>query len=315
MGDHTRLRRVRTERHLSAALPYETWNTLRLTARDLIILTRYIRERISGRAGPILLCNSYPKSGTHLLNQILTAIPGFAAWDDTVAVQSLSGTMNSRVHLRWKLGSAPPESVVRAHLSYSEAVLNLLRRREYRRFFIYRDPRDVSLSHARWATREEEYFLWPMYRHGMNSDAQRLMASIVGLPAGTPLGSNFSLPNVAQGFRQYQGWIEDSDTLAVRFEDLVGSRGGGDDQVRYTTIERILKHAGVAMSRAEIVDCFSVETLDPTRSPTFRQGRVGAWKEAFMDEHRVAFQSIAGSLLAELGYADDSADTTNHSRF
>ncbi|MEZ5744053.1 MAG: hypothetical protein R3D89_10140 [Sphingomonadaceae bacterium] len=51
------------------------------------------------------------RSGTHLLAQILPQFPQIRQWDDIVAVQSLSGVMNSAQHIRWKVGSAPAGSL------------------------------------------------------------------------------------------------------------------------------------------------------------------------------------------------------------
>ena len=285
-------------------MPYGLSNALRLTGRDLVFFARYARRRIRRDTAPIVLCISYPKSGTHLLYQILSAIPGLTRWNDTVSVQSLSGVVNTASHIRWKLGSAPSGSVVRAHFTYSPEILDILGEREYRRLFIYRDLRDVVVSHAKWVQQHPRYFLTPIYLDRLTSDHDRLITSIVGIPIGWPLGSNASQPNIAQDFGKFRGWIDDPDTLAVRFEDLVGSRGGGDDARRYATVRRILEHLGVSMPDAEIESRFSVAALDPTQMVTFRVGQIGGWCSAFGPEHRAAFESVAGPLLAELGYAD-----------
>ena len=62
------------------------------------------------------------------------------------------------------------------------------------------------------------------------------MASIRGVPLGTPFGSNVSQPDIGQNFSRWQGWWSDPETLPVRFEDLVGESGGGEK--RLATIER-----------------------------------------------------------------------------
>ena len=94
--------------------------------------------------------------------------------------------------------------------------------------FIYRDLRDVAVSHARWVTKEERIFLHDIYQRHSSFDEQ-LMSSIKGVPLGSPLGSNVSQPDIGSDFARWRGWINDPNTLAVKFEDLVGERGGGSE--------------------------------------------------------------------------------------
>jgi hypothetical protein len=259
------------------------------------------RQAFGTRRGVVVLCNSYPKSGTHLLFQVLSAIPGWKPWADIVSMQALSGTMNTANHIRWKLGSVPGGSIVRSHLMYCPEVLRILAERTCTKLFIYRDLRDVALSHAMWVSRTPRYFLHPIYA-GMNSDEERVMASIVGVPLGSPFGSNVSQPSIAQDFERWKGWLGSPGTLSIRFEDLVGHRGGGDEAARQATIRKILGHLGVEMPAEEIGRQFSDEKLEPSKSLTFRKGAINDWRAAFTSTHKAAFKAVAGNLLIELGY-------------
>ena len=141
-----------------------------------MFLARYTRQQLRRDAGSVILCNSYPKSGTDLLYQILGAIPGLRLWNNVVAVQSMSGVMNAPQHIRWKLGSMPSGSVVRSHLPHSPEVLRIVKQGEYKRFFIYRDLRDVALSRAHFVRNESRHFLHAVHRDHLASDRDRLIA-------------------------------------------------------------------------------------------------------------------------------------------
>ena len=137
---------------------YQLKDVIRLYGRDSIFATRYWRDRLFRQlqgATPksLVICNSYPKSGTHLLYQILYSIPDLHKWDDIVSVQALCGIMNTTSHVRWKVGSAPNRSIVRSHLMYCDEILDALREFNCKVLFIYRDLRDVAVSHARWVTK------------------------------------------------------------------------------------------------------------------------------------------------------------------
>lgn len=287
---------------------YGVFNAVRLHARDFYYLAGAAYGKIAfDKSRASVLCNSYPKSGTHLLHQILKQIPSYAFWNDIVSVQALSGVMNTQAHLGWKLGSAPAGSIVRSHLTYSAEVMAVLAEREYKKIFICRDLRDVALSHAKWVVKEPRIFLHNIYKDHYKDDSARLMASIRGVPLGTPFGSNVSHPSIGEDFARWSGWLSDQDTLVVRFESLVGSRGGGDDDLRWETIRGILNHIGVEMTNSEIHKVFSFEALNPAAAHTFRKGQIGGWREVYTTEHVEAFKTVAGQTLIDLGYESDYA--------
>lgn len=286
-------------------MSYRVYQGTRLYARDFLFGLRSSCRALLNKQGRFVLCNSFPKSGTHLLSQILMAPGELTYWYDIVSVQSLSGFMNTKQHIKWKVGSAPQNSLVRSHLMYDNEVLDVLAQHNVKRFFIYRDLRDVALSHAKWVMKEKRIFLHDIYKKHLANDHERLMASIRGIPLGNPFGSNISLPNIGEDFKRWQGWLGDQQTLCVKFEELVGSRGGGGDELRWETIRKILTHLEVDLSDNEMHEKFSFEALNPEQSQTFRKGKINGWKTAFTEEHKNEFKKVAGDLLISLGYEND----------
>ena len=291
-------------------MSYQAYNVARLHGRDLVFLGRYLKEKAksNGQKKTFVICNSYPKSGTHLLYQILYSIPGLKKWDDIVSVQALCGIMNTPSHIRWKIGSAPDRSIIRSHLMFSDETRDILAEYDCKVLFIYRDLRDVARSHAQWVAKEKRIFLHDVYTNYLQDFDERLMASICGLPLGTPFGSNISQPDIGQDFSRWKRWINDPQTLAVRFEDLVGERGGGSEEERLKTITRILDHLGVEMTPEEVLARFGSKKMDPNESHTFRkggEGKRGTWRNVYKDSHKEAFKRVAGDLLIELGYEED----------
>ncbi len=294
----------------SLIMSYQAYNVARLHARDMIFRLKSSTRRVKTlgpRKKPLILCNSYPKSGTHLLYQILYSLPDTVKWDNIISVQALCGIMNTASHIRWKLGSAPDGSIVRSHLMCTDEIKSILAKESCKRFFIYRDLRDVTVSHARWVLKEPRIFLHNIYKQLPSFDEQ-LMSTIQGVPLGTPLGSNLSQPNIGQDFSRWLGWLQDAETLAIRFEDLVGERGGGDEDKRIYIISKILDHLEINLSQAEIESRFSSEAMDPSESHTFvkgGKGQIGNWKNYFNEQHKEEFKKVAGDLLVRLGYETD----------
>ena len=190
---------------------------------------------------------------------------------------------------------------------YSDEILNVISKFNCKVLFIYRDLRDVAVSHARWITKEERIFLNDVYADYPGFDEQ-LMSSIKGVPLGTPFGSNVSQPDIGTDFSRWQGWVTDPNTCAVKFEDLVGERGGGSEDKRLHIMEQILDHLEINLSSQEIQRTFASTALNPEESHTFKKGgkgSIGGWKATFKESHKEAFKVLAGQMLIDLGYEQD----------
>jgi hypothetical protein len=102
-----------------------------------------------------------------------------------------------------------------------------------------------------------------------------------------------------QRYRQFLGWTQDEEAVMVKFEDLVGTRGGGSAEVQRLAVGRVATHVGTSVSEQtmRLVE----ETLFGV-GRTFRKGQIGGWREEFSPEHEQATKDVVGPLLVELGY-------------
>jgi sulfotransferase 6B1 len=58
------------------------------------------------------------------------------------------------------------------------------------------------------------------------------------------------------------------------------------------------------MSREQAVQQV-IEAVQPKKSPTFRKGRSGEWRNYFKEEHKQQFKQVTGDLLVQMGYEQD----------
>jgi hypothetical protein len=290
----------------SPLLQYDLGERFRLNLRDLYF---YIKSHLMPyEKGMAILNLSFPKSGTHLLSSILSKVPGIYYWNDIISVQSLSGVMNSLNHIKWKLSSIPPNSLLRGHLIYCDEILELFSSFKHRRIFIYRDLRDVAISNANWVMKEPRFYLHNYYKKYLNTEEERIMASIEGIPPGTPIGSNVSVPDIGTDFTRYQDWINDESTFSLKFEDLVGERGGGCENKRIDLICDLMNFLSLKFTRDYISNHFSSSNPILISSHTFKKGQggmIGKWKNKFSESHKEIFKKYAGDLLIELGYENN----------
>jgi hypothetical protein len=251
---------------------------------------------------PVLYGNSFPKSGTHLLTQVLAGFSRFGPVVDSglPAVTMYSGITGAQRLLDTILDEIErllPGDVGYGHLHAVPEIVQVLCRDGVSPYFIFRDPRDVVVSHVFYITEKEpDHIHHHYYAHVLTSFDERLRVSIEGRPE-----LDFPFPNITARFEPYLPWLERPEVLSLRFEDFITRKE--------ETIGRVLDHAVARGFRYQVEREEAIELLassiDPQRSPTFRTGKVGGWKGHFTAEHKALFKQVAGDLLVKLGYESD----------
>jgi hypothetical protein len=250
---------------------------------------------------PVLLGISFPKSGTHLLDQILLGFSKIAPYARRLhsfyaEYEGESGAKHPPEQALHWLDSLRPRDVASAHLfARPEAVARVCSPR-FLPYFIFRDPRDVVVSHVFYVTEMESRHVHHAYYKSLPDFEARLTVSILGRPA-----AEVEFPNIAERFAPYLGWLDQPQVLTLHFEELI------QDRVR--ALNRILDHflARVPLPTPRSLILESLEaSINPTKSPTFRSGKTGEWKKYFAPEHKKIFKDVAGDLLIKLGYEKDN---------
>lgn len=266
----------------------------------------YYRLRFSQLNLPVIFGNSFPKSGTYLLSQILKGFKTIAPFLDTGRWINTYPTYVNRSPVGYK---RPPEDIVRdlhsllpgeivvGHVHATLENVSALVRPGVVSYFIYRDPRDVVVSHALWVTKKDvKHRLHRYYTEVLNSVDEHISASILGVP-----DESMEFSDIRSRFEPYLGWLELDQVMSIRFEDLIHNRE--------RVIGRMIEHFQAsgyqfALNRGEAVEAL-MRCIDPAKSHTFREGKTGGWRTYFTDEHKALFKEVTGDLLTRLGYEKD----------
>jgi hypothetical protein len=244
-----------------------------------------------------VLANSFPKSGTHLLVQILEGLP------DRVNYGAFLGSETSSFQLRERspantcgfIRGFVPGEIIRGHLYHEPLYADELAKRHTVNYFIYRDPRDVVVSEAHYLRDMNRWHKLHRYFRQAATMEDAIMLSINGLDPPVP---GIPYPDIAARFNRYVGWLGRDDCLSIRFEDLVSERQPElirqiADFYAPRTLTPFDVNAAVATMSTLIA---------PQKSHTFRSGKKAGWEREFTPSHRERFAELAGNLLIRLGY-------------
>jgi hypothetical protein len=281
---------------------------LRLARRSFRRATTIVRwQRVLGRLSmdgvPILFANSFPKSGTHLLTQVLQAVQVVAPVVDSglpavVTYQGDSGRQRSQVEILGDLKRLLPGDIAYGHLYALPEIQTFFSNPSVAGYFILRDPRDVVVSHVHYVTEiEPDHILHAHYTQNLGSFEERLNTSITGLEQ-----VDFPFPDIRSRFLPYMGWLDCPDVFTIKYEDFLSDQELVVAQILGHAVKKGLPLQGEIQAAARTV----ISRLDPKRSPTFRTGKSGGWRKAFTEEHKRLFKEVAGDLLIRLGYETNS---------
>ena len=252
---------------------------------------------------PLLFANSFPKSGTHLLTQVLQGLTQISPAVESglpavVTFDGPTGQPRPVAEILRDLRRLRPGDIGYGHLHAQPEIVKLLIAPGAAPFFILRDPRDVVVSHVHYVTEmKPDHAHHAYYRDELQNFDQRLRTSILGRP---DLAVPF--PDIRGRFEPYLGWLDAPEVLVLFYEDFITHREN--------TLLRVLNHARGCGLKLHVGEQEALRVLEsainPRKSPTFRSGKIGKWRESFSDAHKTLFKDVAGDLLIRLGYEKDN---------
>lgn len=275
-------------------------SSLRSTVYHIEKLTQRFRFPALAKDLPVLLGISFPKSGTHLLDQILLGFSNVAPYSKRLhsfyaEYEGETGEKREPEQALDWLDSLHPCDIASAHLFARPEALVRVGSSKFVPYFIFRDPRDVVVSHVFYVTDMEARHVHHEYYAALPDFEARLRVSILGRP-----DANVEFLDIAARFAPYLGWLDRREVLAIHFEDLIEDRSAALNRI----MNHFLAQVPLQVPRQLILDSLE-SSINPSRSPTFRSGKTGEWKNYFSQEHKTIFKDVAGDLLIRLGYEKD----------
>jgi hypothetical protein len=272
---------------------------IRPTGKTIQAILRW--KRLSFNDAPSIFGNSKPKSGSHLLLQILNGftqtMPYKYVEADPIRTIQKEGRRKKKEEILNELKQTPRGVIGWGYVEASPENVAFLCQPDRVNYFIYRDPRDMLISQVHFATDMHEEHGMHEYYNSLPDFGERLKVAITGIDR-----NGLYMVSVSQRYEGVFQWLEQKNVMCLRFEDLINNR----DATLNAMLDEVEKTGFKIPTPREKAITLLVDAIQPKKSHTFRSGSTGGWREHFTDDHKKLFKDVAGDLLVRLKYEKDN---------
>ena len=283
-----------------------------------------------------VLVNSLPKSGTHLLAKAIQIFgyheyftsdnyvnntPKFLGSYEIRRILTNQNIIDSnqeeseflnigiifpnlvpKSKLKYWLECLAKSQYINGHIPYNAKVNKVLTDLNYHHVCIIRDPRAVTVSRLNFIFNSEsakdilpqgiplKADLEPM------STTERINFLLEG---GYAKKADLKIHSFAHIYRSILAWNQDPNCLLVRFEDLIGEQGGGNNQKQLEKLMNLADHLKIPWNKEIARQTKNV--YDP-KTRTFRVGNIHSWKTALEPADLARLTEYCEPLCREAGY-------------
>jgi hypothetical protein len=273
--------------------------SLRPLVKSLQAILRW--RRLKFDEAPPIFGNAKPKSGSHLLYQILSGytriMPYRYVEAEPIRTITAEGRRRTAAEILADLKRLPRGVIGWGYLEASPENVAFLVQPGRVNYFLYRDPRDMLVSHVFFATEMHPGHGMHAYYNALPDFNARLKVAITGIDQ-----DGLRMVSVRQRYEDVFRWLETPGVMCIRFEDLVERRAA----TLQAMLDEVEKSGYRIPTPREEALRLLMAAIQPRRSATFRSGKSGTWRQYFTEEHKRLFKEVAGDLLIRLGYETDN---------
>ncbi len=211
---------------------------------------------------------------------------------------------------REKLASLDNDQmIIRLYSPYDPECMQMMQDTEHKIVSMVRDPRDALISHLFYMRSfpanltQRDFFFVSQEFNSLPIDEQ-IHALIVG---------NVHSQSYVNYYNERLGWALSGNCLIIKYEDLVGNAGGGNNSCRFMALKKLADYINMHLSRDHfefiqknmyaVIQYNTEGGIDKgTERSDFHRASIGNWKTFLKEEHKVLLKQKIGQVLIDLGY-------------
>tara|TARA_Y100001970_G_scaffold278738_1_gene384893 strand:+ start:5118 stop:5969 length:852 start_codon:yes stop_codon:yes gene_type:complete len=159
---------------------------------------------------------------------------------------------------------------------------------------IIRDPRDMILSMMRHVKEREVHHAHKYLFKVLTNDRDRFFAIAEGYnnQYGNLIGVDAMINSILD-------WEKTTNSLCLRFEEVIGPKGGGSEEIQLKVLNNLFSFLEVDISKRKIKK-IAEESFG--KASTFRKGGINGWKDSISLEDNNLFEQKYSSILERTSY-------------
>lgn len=269
-------------------------------------------EELKAR-GPIshdsFVLNGIPKCGTHLIidclhyalnKEVDAGYDGYFIQEETFTGKIAKG------YLAYLITFKDKPFIHKTHVPYFRKMEKTLVQAGMKWLFFIRDPRDALASLLVYM---EKIKADGDFRDFMEIDSKIYDDLSMDEKLEALMTGSCCTSYMKKFLKGFHGWTQIKKGLVLRFEDLIGPRGGGSLEKQLKVLKKISSYLNFQLSYEEMLAV--AEYTNNTRlgaritevfGLTFVGGQIGNWPLFFNEENKALFKKLYGKELIKLGY-------------
>lgn len=152
--------------------------------------------------------------------------------------------------------------------------------------FIYRNPLDIVASEANY-----------YHKTGKTSFSGYLSHLSYDERLKKLINDPWLLGSIRDRISDYVAWNYFQNVVSISFEELIGSKGDGDDQLQ----KKLIWSLQLKLQIPGKPETYANQVFN-SDSDTFFKGQIGSYKELFKEEHYQLFEKLDDDFMQEFGY-------------
>jgi len=243
---------------------------------------------------PTTLVHSVPKSGTHLLANIISNLPGAPKVEEERCWINLNN---------YKELNQRKNEILMSHLPRTPEIEGVLNESRVKHIFISRDPRDIVVSLYYYIMNIDHFNPLYNYLRELKTKSDQINAIITGVKLSEEDERKYNTSrsyNLFEEFSPIYNWRNTKNALIIQYEELI------EEETRDKVLSQVLEYYEPYLKHtmqlnneeaiAKLKNGFSKDIW------IFRKGTTGQWRTEFDIENKNTFKNVAGQLLIDLGY-------------
>ena len=174
----------------------------------------------------------------------------------------------SRYQIDKKLNKLGDSMFLVGHLGYTADLLYKIKELGFSPIVIIRDPRAVVNSFVHFVRNLKTHPLYETFNSMTEKD--NFMLTVNGMFRG-----NVNLQPFRIRCMSLDPWLNANGVFKVKFEDLIGSKGGGSDEIQREVLNSICDWLNIPKEKINYV----VDNLFGPGRHSFRKGSIDSWKD------------------------------------